>query len=133
MATFTVYDGSGRKLYARGKHQVNALDSFAEAQALADAAMKQHPGRVFLPYDYGESVWPRYGIMEPPAVGDDVSMGFNGDYYYVGKVEKIGKNYRQIKAGGKWFYRRKLRPAWREAKSPFALVNGIRNELNPSF
>lgn len=26
MATFTVYDGSGRKLYARGKHQVNALD-----------------------------------------------------------------------------------------------------------
>jgi hypothetical protein len=107
------------------------LKSFAEAQALAETASKAYPELAILPYDYGYGVYPAYGIIEAPKVGDDVSYGFNGDYYPLGKVEQIGKDYKRIKAGGKWWYRRKLTPSWRNGC--WALVKGTYDERNPEF
>jgi hypothetical protein len=109
------------------------LKSYAEAQALAEEASKANPTLVILAYDNGPAWSPRYGIMEAPKVGDDVSHGFNGDYYPVGKVEQIGKDYKRIKAGGVWYYRRKLSPSWIKAGGTWSLVQGIIDERNPSF
>jgi hypothetical protein len=109
------------------------LKSYAEAEALAEQARKNHPGIAVLPYEYGEWHSPRWGIIHAPTLGDDVSHGFNGDYYPVGKVEQIGKDYKRIKAGGVWYYRRKLSPSWIKAGGTWSLVQGIIDERNPSF
>jgi hypothetical protein len=109
------------------------LTSYADAEALAVKAREDHPDLTILPYDYGYGVSPQFGIIQAPAVGDDVSYGFNGDYYPCGKVEKIGKDYKRIKAGGEWYYRRKLKPTWIKAGGTWALVRGIHDERNPHF
>lgn len=108
------------------------VKSFDQAQAIA-ADESARTGRTVLAVDRGPNVWPRYNIVTPPQVGEDVSEGFNGDYYPVGKVEKIGKDYKRIKAGGRWFYRRKLTARWCQGGSPFCLVQGTRHEWNREF
>jgi hypothetical protein len=105
------------------------LKSYADAQALAEQASKDHPDMVIVPYDYGYGVSPQFGIIRAPALGDDVSEAINGDYYPLGKVEQIGKDYKRIKAGGKWWYRRKLTPGWHSGC--MGLVRGTYDERNP--
>lgn len=117
----------------RKEHDFWKLNSFDEAEALALAEQAKHPELVVLAYDHGENVTPRFGITEAPKVGDDVSYGFNGDYYPAGKVEQIGKDYKRIKAGGEWYYRRKLAPRWVKAGGTWGLIKGIRDERNPCF
>lgn len=36
-------------------------------------------------------------------VGDDVSYGFNGDWYYDGKVTRITKKYLTVNSGNKYY------------------------------
>lgn len=94
-----------------------------------------HPafdGQIFLPVDKGDSTNHRFDIIKAPRVGDEVSMGFNGDYYPVGKIESISASMKLIIAGGKRFYRRKQTAAWLHGKT-FALIPGHYNERNPSF
>lgn len=97
-------------------------------------------GRDFLPCDRGDHVSPRYDVIEAPKLGDDVSRGFNGDYYPVGKVTRITGAGRRIietkdeRGTVRKFYRVKLSAAWREGKgSPFCLVPGVRSEWNREF
>ena len=60
--------------------------TFEEVDTIAKWATEKY-SKEFLGIDDGEWCWPRYGIIEAPAVGDDVSRGMNSDYYYVGKVD----------------------------------------------
>jgi hypothetical protein len=113
----------------------NDIDSFMFAGAIADAASK-FSDKVFLAEDSGPNVSPRYDVIEAPKVGDDVSKGFNGDFYPVGKIIKIGKDYKRIYVEGERgpmvFYRKKLSGAWLY-RGMWSLVPGVRNEWNPEF
>ena len=105
------------------------------AQVIAEAATK-FAGRQFLMVDKGEYCNPRYDVVEAPQVGAEVSMAFNGDYYPVGKIVKIGKGYKQIKVEGpegpKVFYRQKESASWLNNKY-WSLVPGVINRWNPEF
>lgn len=111
------------------------LKSFEEAKALAAKLIAQNPGVVILPYDKGESVWPRFGICEPPKVGDLVSYAFNGDYYPCGQVKRVTPyTFRIVKTTtGETFYRRGLSPSWVMAGGTWSLVQGHHSEKNPCF
>jgi hypothetical protein len=66
------------------------------------------------------------------AIGDVVSMGFNGDMYPVGTVSTISKT-------GKKVITSTGRIAWRDhngfykISGTFALIHGVHNKLNPHF
>lgn len=109
-----------------------SFKTFADAERAA-IEESSRTGQVHLAADRGANVWPRYDVVAVPALGDDVSESFNGDSYPVGKVEQIGKNYKMIKAGGRWFYRVRLTGAWRAAHSPFCLIQGTHHEWNREF
>ena len=91
-------------------------------------------GKTYLPVDHGPHVGPQFDIIEAPKMGDDVSRGFNGDYYPCGKIVKITKSWRVTTSEGNVFNRRKNTAAWVEVGGgPFCLVPGIRDERNPHF
>ena len=126
-------------------HTENRLESrhdwktFDRATEVAEQASKA-TGRNIVPVDNGEWVWPRYDITEVPNVGDDVSYGFNGDYYPCGKIIKIsGQNYRRIETYDeqngrrKFFWRRRLTGSWVMSGGTWSLVKGIHNDKNPDF
>lgn len=109
---------------------------FLYAQQIAESASKL-VGRPFLAVDDGECVSPRYDVIEAPQVGDDVSKAFNGDYYPVGKIVAIQKNYRRIVVDGSArgrliFARRKESGSWLN-KGMWSLVSGVINKWNPEF
>lgn len=104
------------------------LKSFEDA--MAAAARQDVPT---LAVDRGPGVFPRYDVTPAPQVGDYVSEGYNGDSYYIGQVEKIGKDYKRVKAAGVWFYRHKLTATWRRANSCYSLLLGVHNTWNPEF
>lgn len=106
------------------------------AQQIANSASKLHPGVVFIAADSGECVSPRYEVIEAPAIGVECSKAFNGDYYPVGKIIAIAKNYSRITVDGPRgklvFYRQKLSGRWVLARM-WALVPGVINRWNPEF
>lgn len=105
------------------------------AQQIADSASALL-GRACIATDAGDCVSPRYDVIEAPMVGDEVSMGFNGDYYPVGKIVAIQKNYRRIRVEGPRgpliFSRRKESGSWAN-RGMWSLVPGVRNEWNQEF
>jgi len=109
------------------------LKTFADAEVLAEQVSKEK-GYVHLAYDYGTNVSPRYGIVAPPKVGEDISYAFNGDYYPDGQVKSVSANCRVITTtGGHTFYRRLRTPNWKMAGGTWFLVKGHRNDKNPCF
>lgn len=105
--------------------------------------------RTFIPTDAGPQVHPRFDVIELPKVGDDVSYGFNGDYYSCGKIISISKGpvYRKIvtrkivtqNEEEKWrvprtytFWRRRFTGTWLRG-GMWALVRGVHDEWNPEF
>lgn len=107
----------------KGLDQVTTL-----AQQLTAAS-----GEQYLPVDSGPSVSPRFDIIEAPKVGEHVSMGFNGDYYPVGKITGISDSFRVITTSdGKRFFRRRQSGTWRHSKT-WSLVTGVHNDQNPHF
>lgn len=127
--------------FGQGWLNRNDIECFEMAGDMAKSASK-NLGKVYLAIDSGPNVSPRYDVFEAPKVGDDVSKAFNGDYYPVGKVVKIGKDYKRIyvsdaspSAGAckapEVFVRRKLSGAF--VNKGWSLVPGVRNERNPSF
>lgn len=86
----------------------NDWKTFEQAEAIAKAL-----GAGFIATDAGSHVSPRYDVIELPKVGDDVSYGYNGDYYPCGKVVSISKTFKKIiTSDGSIFYRRKLSGSW---------------------
>jgi len=85
-------------------------------------------------------------------VGQDVSRNFNGDSYYSGKITRITKNFiftskgykfskRTLKSEAhvyntntqKFEYYDKYKEFFKEVNSPFWMISGFHNELNPHF
>lgn len=90
-------------------------------------------GKTYLPVDAGSSCSPRYDLMEAPRVGDEVSYGFNGDYYPCGKITKITKTWQITTSTGKKFRRRGNAPGFSMEGGTWSMVAGIVDERNPSF
>lgn len=108
------------------------LASFEEATDFA-AQSTTLTGELFLPYDEGSSTWPRFGIFTPPTVGDDVSYGFNGDYYYDSKIARITKNWMIITENGTRYNRVRKTSGFKKVGGTWWMVKGIHNEQNPHF
>jgi hypothetical protein len=112
-----------------GRHEITSLN---HANELAAAAEKL-TGFAFIGIDNGECVWPRFDVARRPAVGDEVSYAFNGDYYPCGKVAKISDSLRLITTdGGMKFYRRRNSGSWLN-RGTWSLVQGHISRLNPEF
>lgn len=106
--------------------------SFAEVQELAIWAT-EYTGKTYLACNDGSY----FEVIEAPQVGDEVSRGFNGDYYYVGKIVRITPNWmvvaededgRQTK-----FNRRKNSASWKPIGGYGSMVGGRVERLNPEF
>ncbi len=118
-------DGSGWMT----RHDIKSVEHAAE---IAESAQKV-TGKTYLPVDSGSGVWPRFDVIEAPAVGDDVSYAFNGDYYPCGQIKSISASFRLITTTeGQKFYRRRESACWKY-NGVWSLVDGHRGELNPSF
>lgn len=107
--------------------------SFDEVERLS-RYLTAMTGKTYLPVDHGPHTGPRFDVMEAPKVGDQVSRGFNGDYYPCGTIVRITKNWMVITSEGRKFNRRRNTAAWVEVGGgPFCLVPGHRDERNPHF
>ena len=90
-------------------------------------------GKSFIAVDNGECVSPRYDIMELPKVGDEVSYGFNGDYYPDGKIVSITKKFMIKTSTGNTYRRRRQSGAWLQPGGTWGLCQGHISEQNPHF
>jgi len=90
-------------------------------------------GDIYLPVDRTESTSPRYDVMKAPKVGDQVSYGFNGDYYPDGEIVKITKTYQITTSSGNTYRRRKHNAGWLKSGGTWGLVQGHIDEQNPHF
>jgi hypothetical protein len=107
--------------------------SFEQVEGMA-RYLTAMTGKTHIGVDHGPHISPRFEIIQPPKVGDEVSRGFNGDYYPCGKIVKITKGWRITTSEGIVFNRRKQTATWVETGGgPFCLVPGVRNESNPHF
>lgn len=97
---------------------------------LADQ-ITEYADELFIGIDNGASVSPRFDIIRAPKVGDEVSMGFNGDYYPQGKIKAISASLKVITLdNGKRFYRRHETARW-VYKKTWTLIQGVKDERNP--
>lgn len=121
----TSADGSGWMT----RHDFKSMDQAGEIAKSATEVM----GKLYLPVDAGSGVWPRFDVIEAPAVGDDVSYAFNGDYYPCGQIKSISPSFFLITTTeGQKFYRRRESACWKY-NGVWSMVDGHREELNPSF
>lgn len=73
-------------------------------------------------------------VVKLPEVGEEVSKGFNGDYYPCGKIEKISASYGKIVTeDGTVFIRQKKNPVCWLNDRTWSMVPGIKDERNPHF
>lgn len=136
--------GSGANWYRKGDGSFgpggwinrNDIDSFMMAQQIADSASLLGCAK-YMATDNGPDVSPRFNVIECPSYNSECSMGFNGDFYPVGKIVRISskKDYKVITVNGPRglmrFYRRKLSGAW--LNKGFSLVPGVISKWNPEF
>ena len=98
---------------------------------MADAA-SVFSGEAYVATDAGGQCSPRYDVIRAPAIGDEVSYGFNGDCYPCGTVVKVSKSLKRVETSeGKVFNRSKNTGRW--FQHGWALVNGHHYEQNPHF
>ena len=64
-------------------------------------------------------------------VGDEISMGFNGDWYPLGKVVSVSKSGRFVNTGNRKFVRQST--GFYKFAQTFTLVHGFYQEQNPHF
>lgn len=101
------------------------------AQRLNDNSSIPTP---YLAIDNGGNVSPRYDVIERPQIGDKVSYAFNGDYYPDGKIVNISASLRIVTTDtGSKYYRRGQTGRWVKSGGTWSLVQGHRNDKNPSF
>jgi hypothetical protein len=108
--------------------------SLDDAAVYANGATKA-TGEQYFAIDQGSSHYPRFDVIRAPAVGDDVSYAFNGDYYPAGKINKISKSYRRVStdAGRTFFRRSPTKGSWVLQGGTFCMVRGTISKWNPSF
>lgn len=104
--------------------------SFAEvAKIVSD--LSRATGEIYLPCDAGDSVSPRYGIVKPPKIGDEVSYSFNGDTTPCGVVVRVTPSWTIVTSEGKRFKRVRQTSGWRMTGGTWWLVHGHITERNP--
>lgn len=82
---------------------------------------------------FREHCYPAIDVVRAPKVGDEVSYGFNGDYYPDGVVTKISASLRRVQTDtGSVYYRRKQTGSWIKG-GQWSLVRGHYNEWNREF
>jgi len=82
---------------------------------------------------FSNNVSPCRDIVTLPVVGDDVSYGFNGDFYPCGHITNISKSLRIITtSSGKKFWRKRQTGSWLN-DGMWSLVRGTHNDRNPEF
>ena len=115
---------------ANGWISARDFESKIDADAMAQylTAMKGAP---YLGCDAGSGHYPRYTVVAAPRLGDEVSYGFNGDYYPCGKITRITKGWRVTTDGGKTFNRYKETGGWRMVGGTWWMVDGVVDERNP--
>lgn len=111
---------------------VRDAESFEEACTWAKY-MTAMSGTTYLGYDNGDSVSPRYGVIEAPKVGDPVSYTFNGDSYPCGYITRITNGWRVYTDSGKTFNRWRNGSGWRMVGGTWWMVGGHVSERNPHF
>lgn len=92
--------------------------------------------QLYIAIDSGPGVSPRYDVIAAPMVGDQVSRGFNGDYYPAGRITHVTPSLRVIttkeESGARYkFYRRGQTGRWVQAGGTWSLVPGVHNERDP--
>jgi len=111
-------------------------NSFAEVEDIANQ-LAALDGQSWIAYDNGSHTSHRYGVMTIPKIGDDVSYGFNGDYYPCGKITRITPSLRitatDERGNKKVFNRKRTTSSWVMVGGTWSLVKGIHDERNPSF
>lgn len=95
------------------------------------AELTEATGELYIPVTTGAS--PKWDVIKAPKVGDDVSYGFNGDYYPSGKITSISPTMKLITTeGGRRYYRKGTSGAW-VMGGTWTLVQGVHFQQNPSF
>lgn len=108
------------------------FETLEMAQKVA-ASASNLTGDTYIATDAGEGCYPRYNVIEAPAVGEEVSYTFNGDYYPCGTIVSISKSMKLIVTStGRKFYRRGQSGAWVNNKI-WSMVNGHISRWNPEF
>jgi hypothetical protein len=114
------------------KESFHDLKSFEGACLLA-LSLSEESGLDYIGIDRGEWVWPQYGVILAPRVGEDVSYTFNGDYYPCGQIKSISKSLKLVTTTtGRKFYRRRLTGSWINDNT-WTLISGYVSKRNPSF
>lgn len=90
-------------------------------------------GDIYIATDAGEGCYPRFDVIQAPAVGDKVSYAFNGDYYPCGTIVSISKSMKLITTStGRKFYRSRQSGSWLNG-GMWSMVAGHISRLNPEF
>ena len=122
-------NGETRESGWASRHDFSSLEI---AEKVAAGASK-FTGRTYIATDAGEGCYPRFDVIEAPAVGDEVSYAFNGDYCPCGTIVSISKSMKLIVTStGRKFYRSRLSGAWLNG-GMWSMVAGHINRLNPEF
>lgn len=115
------------------------FDTFEKAEYIADCLNNLNRDKslrgkdTYIATDAGPCVSPRYDVQRRPQVGDEVSYGFNGDYYPCGTIVKISPTLKKITtSSGHTFYRLRQTGSWKMNKT-WSLVQGHHDERNPHF
>jgi hypothetical protein len=90
-------------------------------------------GKTYLPADNGPHHSPQFDLVDAPAIGDEVSYGFNGDYYPDGTVVKITPTFQITTSTGKKYRRKGMTSGWYQPGGTWGLVAGHVYAQNPSF
>ena len=126
--THVYHDGTSALWWGdvRTKEQAEAI--MAEMQAA-------EPDALFLVCEARYFRRSEFKVVKAPAVGDDVSRGFNGDYYPCGKVTYVTAKTAAVvrTSNGLEFRRRKNTSSWLQTGGTWSLISGIYDERNPSF
>ena len=103
----------------------------AEARAIE---LENETGEAHVAYESDYPFNP-YVAQRMPQIGDEVSMGFNGDYYPMGKITKISKTYFRITTENGATFTRVGPFSWKKGgkRGTFSLVQGVHDERNPHF
>jgi hypothetical protein len=109
------------------------VKSYEHAEKLAKAFTTANK-ELWLAVDHGPHRGPRYDVTRCPKVGDEVSYGFNGDYYPDGAINTVSKTgFKVVTTTGSVYRRKKKSAGWMKEGGTWSLVLGIHKEKNPSF
>ena len=114
---------------------MSMTNRFENRQEAIDRAIELtlSTGNHHIAYEAGYVCSP-WAVVEMPKIGDEVSMGFNGDSYTCGTITKITKTYRITTSQGVKFSR-VGDFNWKQGgkSGTFSMIKGHVEKRNPHF